>query len=99
MIAEMAKLRCRIVAGLLLLFLAFPFAAMADEFRPALLEINEREGGWVDITWKVPTMGDQVLALTPVFPDFMEQVGPGPGDRLPAPGWKPDLIVRRNSKP
>lgn len=86
MIAEMAKLRCRIMAGLLLLFLAFPFAAAADEFRPALLEINEREGGWVDVTWKVPTMGDQVLALTPVFPDFMEQVGPGSGRQV-AGAW------------
>ena len=82
MIAEMAKLRCRIVAALLLLFLVFPFAAAADEFRPALLEINEREGGWVDVTWKVPTMGDRVLALTPVFPDFMEQVGPGSGRQV-----------------
>ena len=86
MIAEMAKLRCRIMAGLLLLFLAFPFAAAADEFRPALLEINEREGGWVDVTWKVPTMGDQVLALTPVFPDFLEQVGPGSGRQV-AGAW------------
>ena len=82
MIAGREKIRSCIVASLLLLFLAFPFAAAADEFRPALLEISEREGGWVDVTWKVPTMGDQVLALTPVFPDFLEQVGPGSGRQV-----------------
>ena len=86
MISELAKFRCRFATGLLLLFLAFPFAAAADEFRPALLEVNEREGGWVDVTWKVPTMGDRVLALTPVFPDFMEQVGPGSGREV-AGAW------------
>ena len=61
--------------------LAAPLSAPADEFRPALLEITEREGGWVDVTWKVPMLGDQVLALTPLLPPFLEQVGPGAGHR------------------
>ena len=76
--------RCRSIATItLLLLLAFPFATQADEFRPALLELTERDGGWVDVTWKVPVMGDQVLALTPVLPDFLEQIGPGSGQQVP----------------
>jgi hypothetical protein len=63
-----------------------PLSLPADEFRPALLEITERDGGWVDVTWKVPMMGDQVLALTPVLPDFLEQVGPGSGHKV-AGAW------------
>lgn len=79
--APQSLMRIALAAAALLL-LAVPFPAPADEFRPALLEITEREGGWVDVNWKVPMMGDRVLALTPVLPDFMEQVGPGSGHRV-----------------
>jgi len=72
-----------LVAGFLLLLLTVPFALLADEFRPALLELNERDGGWVDLTWKVPMRGDQVLALTPVLPQFLEQIGPGSARQVP----------------
>lgn len=77
------RLRYGVVSTLLLVFLVVPFSLMADEFRPALLEINERDGGWVDATWKVPMMGEQVLAVTPVLPEFLEQIGPGSGRRVP----------------
>ncbi len=40
-----------------------PGIALADEIRPALLELSEREGGWVDVIWKVPMRGDRVLGL------------------------------------
>ena len=76
-------IRQSLAAAFLLMLLATPFAAQADEFRPALLEITEREGGWVDVTWKVPTMGERVLALTPVLPEFLEQMGPGSGRMVP----------------
>jgi hypothetical protein len=75
-------LRQGFAAAVLLVLLSAPCALLADEFRPALLEITEREGGWVDVTWKVPTMGDQVLALTPVMPEFLRQMGPGSGQRV-----------------
>ena len=83
MIGRFECLRQRFAAGFLLLLLAVPCAALADEFRPALLELNERDGGWVDFTWKVPMRGDQVLALTPVLPEFLEQMGPGSSRRVP----------------
>jgi hypothetical protein len=69
--------RPSLAIGVFLLLLTSAFELLADEFRPALLELNESDGGWVDLTWKVPMRGDQVLALTPVLPEFFEQMGPG----------------------
>ncbi len=82
MINRLTLLKQGFAAGLLLVLLCLPFTLTADEFRPALLNITEREGGWVDVTWKVPTMGDQVLALTPVMPEFLQQMGPGSGHKV-----------------
>ena len=56
---------------------------LADEFRPALLEITERGGGWVDVTWKVPLLGDQRANLVPVLPEFLAPVGSGTGRLIP----------------
>ena len=73
-----------LTAGLLFGLLMSPLmSAFADEIRPALLEINEREGGWVDVTWKVPMRGNQVEKLTPILPDFLEPIGAGSGRRVP----------------
>ena len=82
MINRLTLLKQGFAAGLLLILLCLPFTLTADEFRPALLNITEREGGWVDVTWKVPTMGDQLLALTPVMPEFLQQMGPGSGHKV-----------------
>ena len=68
--------------ALLLLFIS-PIVVLADEFRPALLEITEREGGWVDVTWKVPVRADRLPALTPILPEFLEPLGAGSGRRVP----------------
>jgi hypothetical protein len=80
------NLRYKLAWWLLTVLLACPFALSADEFRPALLEISEREGGWIDVTWKVPMMGEKVLGLTPVLPEFLEPLGPGSGRRV-AGAW------------
>ena len=58
-------------------------AAVADEFRPALLELREDENGWVEVTWKVPTKAERALAITPVLPEFMESVGSGSRRQVP----------------
>ena len=47
----------------------------ADEIRPALLDIKEQNTGLFAVTWKVPTRGDRVLAITPQLPDSLELVG------------------------
>jgi hypothetical protein len=65
------------------LLLVMAFSLPADEFRPALLEVNERDGGWVEVNWKVPVLGDKVLAITPVLPEFFTPLGPGSSQRLP----------------
>jgi len=65
------------------ILLAVPTASFADEFRPAMLEINEREGGWVDVTWKVPLLGDNPAILTPILPEFLKPVGSGSKRQVP----------------
>jgi hypothetical protein len=81
---RMAETYSRKVAALLLLCLSVcPTVLFADEFSPALLEINERDGGWVDVTWKVPMRGNRVLALTPILPDFFEPIGAGSSRQIP----------------
>ena len=62
----------KILAVLLLVVALTPAPIKADEIRPALLDITEREGGWVDVVWKVPMKGDRSLALQPVLPGFFE---------------------------
>jgi hypothetical protein len=52
-------------------------AAQADEFKPAVLEVVERENGWVDVSWKAPLVNDAPVAVTPVLPEFFEAMGPG----------------------
>ena len=49
--------------------------ASADEIRPALLDIKEQNTGLYAITWKVPTRGDRVLAITPKLPESLELLG------------------------
>ncbi|MFW2438297.1 MAG: HupE/UreJ family protein [Arenicellales bacterium] len=49
--------------------------AKADEIRPALLDIKEQNTGLFNVTWKVPTRGDRVLAITPQLPSSLTIVG------------------------
>jgi hypothetical protein len=79
---DFSLLRAGLATALWLSLLGMSLTLQADEFRPSLLTITEREGGWVDVTWKVPTKGEQVLALTPVLPEFLQQIGPGSGHRV-----------------
>ena len=67
----------------LFLLTLFPTTIHADVFAPALLQINEREGGWVDVIWKIPVRGNRGLGLTPVLPDFLEPIGPATGKQFP----------------
>ena len=61
------------VVVLMGLFTAMP--ASADEIRPALLDIKEQNTGLFAVTWKVPTRGDRVLAITPQLPSSLELLG------------------------
>ena len=65
-----------LLQGLFLIFaLAWICPASADEIRPALLDIKEQNTGLFAVTWKVPTRGDRVLAITPQLPVSLERVG------------------------
>ena len=77
--------RSKAVLAILLLplMMFLSFSSCADEFRPALLEVNEREGGWVEVNWKVPVLEDKVLALSPVVPEFLTPLGPGSSRHVP----------------
>jgi hydrogenase/urease accessory protein HupE len=59
---------------LLLLVVLNVATARAHEIRPALLDVTETSSGLIDVTWKVPMRGDQVLGLQPVFPARLTQV-------------------------
>jgi hypothetical protein len=72
---------------MVLSLLVYSSVSVADEIRPALLQIDEREGGWIDVTWKIPVRQDRGLGLTPVLPDFLEPAGPASGRLTPSGGW------------
>lgn len=80
------SLKGLLLSGLLLACASIMGSALADEIRPALLEITERDDGWVDVVWKKPALGDLALRLEPVFPAFFEQATP-PSGRASGGGW------------
>ena len=83
---------------LLLLSTATPWAA-ADEISPALLDIEEREPGWVDVIWKIPVKKDRGLGLTPVLPEFLEPMGPSTGRRSGGNGYVEFASYRTGDRP
>lgn len=64
----------RSLAAILLLLMSVP--AVADEFRPAMLDIAETVAGSYAVTWKVPTQSGSVLPVTPLLPGNLERLGP-----------------------
>jgi len=67
----------RVLAALLLACMAW--AAQADVFRPAYLELREIGEGRYDVTWKVPAQGDARLAVEVVFPTGTTTTAPSQG--------------------
>jgi len=49
--------------------------ANADEIRPALLDVKEQNTGLFAVTWKVPTRGGRVPAISPQLPASLELLG------------------------
>ncbi|MHC4374589.1 MAG: hypothetical protein ACYSTO_10530, partial [Planctomycetota bacterium] len=81
------------IAFLVTFFLALfcSTAVIADEIRPALLEITEQPGGNFEVIWKVPMRGDLVLGLRPVLPEGWTAVG------SPEAYTIPGAMVERNT--
>jgi hypothetical protein len=60
--------------------------AQAHEIRPALLDVRETGGGMLQVTWKVPTRGNRVLALEPILPRDWVPLRP-PSERTVPGAW------------
>lgn len=72
--------------------------AQAHEIRPALLEVVERQPGWLDVTFKVPVRNGSPLALFPVFPEGFEAVATPnvseiPGARIERVSYRSDNVA------
>ena len=67
--------QCALAFYLICCVLATP-TVVADEFRPALLEITETERGWYLVMWKVPLQNGRPLTISPKLPEHFEQIGP-----------------------
>lgn len=62
-------MRLRQLVGLLLFMLLSSSPASADNFRPAYLQLTERDGGVYDVRWKTPAQSDVVvMPIKPIFP-------------------------------
>ncbi len=67
------------IGGLAVIVCGFLLATtlvVADEFRPALLEITETEPGEYSVVWKRPLRQRGALRLSPIFPEHLERIGP-----------------------
>lgn len=61
-----------LIAFMLLVFTA---PAIADVFRPAYLELRQRDADTYDVMWKVPARSETLrLAIDVAFPDGTERV-------------------------
>jgi hypothetical protein len=62
-----------------MLLLALSVPVWADVFRPAYLELRQRDDETFDVMWKVPARDTMRLAITVVLPDGTETVSPARG--------------------
>jgi len=67
---------CRRLLIGLVAAVVMPASATADEFKPALLDIDETEPGWYALTWKVPLKNGRPLRIAPRLPANIERLGP-----------------------
>ena len=51
-------------------------SVVADEFRPALLQVTETDQGWYSVIWKVPLQNGRTLAIAPLLPEHFKPMGP-----------------------
>lgn len=56
--------------SLLLFFIFFVFKGWSHEIRPAYLQIIQTTESSYEVYWKVPSMGDAVPKIHPLFPPF-----------------------------
>ncbi|GGZ79852.1 HupE/UreJ family protein [Algibacter mikhailovii] len=72
---------------LTLLFIVFTFHGWSHEIRPAFLQIVQTNESSYNVFWKVPSMGDGVPKITPVFAPFIQM------EVLNAPNQIPGSVI------
>jgi hydrogenase/urease accessory protein HupE len=98
-VKQLNSLACyKQILALLILLLAIPNTAFSDEFSPALLQIQERDSGWVDVTWKVPVRQKRGQNIRPVLPELLQAVGPATTKQLPG-AWVQHTTYQTNGQP
>jgi hypothetical protein len=82
-----------------LLLSLLPSILWADDFSPALLQITERQGGWVDVLWKKPIKRNSaVVQITPLLPETLAPVG-SPVVRQTPVAWVEQRTYRSEGEP
>ena len=82
-----------------LLLSLLPSILWADEFSPALLQITERQGGWVDVLWTKPIKRNSaVVQITPVLPESLAPVGSPVVRQMPV-AWVERRTYRSGGEP
>jgi hydrogenase/urease accessory protein HupE len=71
----MSVLRRLLTLGLMLFAVALP--ALADEFRPAYLQLRQVDATGYDVLWKVPALDETTaLKVAPIFPESAQALTP-----------------------
>lgn len=68
---------------LFLILLLAPLSAPAHEIRPAYLQIIQVDEFTYEVYWKVPSMGDAVPKIQPVFPESFTLEATKPPNQIP----------------
>ncbi len=72
---------------LFIIFLLFTLKGLSHEVRPAYLQIIQIDHQTYEVYWKVPSMGDEVPKIQPVFPPFFSI------EDLEAPNQIPGSVI------
>ncbi|WP_193210693.1 HupE/UreJ family protein [Luteolibacter marinus] len=71
-------MRCRILPGLILVWVTALTTLWSHEIRPAYLQVDETSPGSYDVLWKIPRIGERVPDIKPDFADdFVLEEGDG----------------------
>ncbi len=66
---QITKMKTNLIYFLFLVLMLVPLSTRAHEIRPAYLQINQVDEFTYEVYWKVPSMGDAVPRIQPVFPE------------------------------
>lgn len=74
--------------GLILICATLPIPALADNIRPAYLELEASPSGNIRVVWKVPLGQEIPPQFEPVFPDQFQLIPPANSSKPVMPWLK-----------